>query len=72
MIEGSLGELVSDVQRSLGFYKSLNLETEFESMVVSGNTFRLPNLNQYLADRLGYAIITLVETDRIKIDRSWS
>ena len=68
VIEGSLGELVSDVQRSLGFYKSSNPETEFESMVVSGNTFRLPNLNQYIADRLGYAIITLIETDRIKID----
>ncbi|TVR47388.1 MAG: type IV pilus assembly protein PilM [Planctomycetota bacterium] len=68
VIEGSLGELVSDVQRSLGFYKSSNPDTTFESMVVSGNTFRLPNLNQYIADRLGYAIITLVETERIKIN----
>ena len=68
VIEGSLGELVSDVQRSLGFYKSSNPDTDFESMVVAGNTFRLPNLNQYIADRLGYAIITLIETERIEID----
>ncbi|TVR11925.1 MAG: type IV pilus assembly protein PilM [Planctomycetota bacterium] len=68
VIEASLGELVSDVQRSLGFYKSSNPDTTFECMVVSGNTFRLPNLTQYIADRLGYAIITLVETERISID----
>ena len=28
-------------------------------MVVSGNTFKLPSLTQFMADRLGYAIITL-------------
>lgn len=70
VIEGSLGELVSEVQRSLGFYKSQNPEAEFESTVVSGNTFKLPNLTQYMADRLGYAIITLVEMERIQIDDS--
>jgi type IV pilus assembly protein PilM len=68
VIEGSLGELVSDAQRSLGFYKSTNPDANFECCVVSGNTFRLPNLTQYMADRLGYAIITLVEMERIQID----
>jgi type IV pilus assembly protein PilM len=68
VIEGSLGELISDVQRSLGFYKSQNEEAKFENVVVSGNTFKLPNLAQFMADRLGYAIITLVELERIKVD----
>ncbi len=68
VIEGSLGELVSDVKRSLGFYKSQNEDAEFENVVVSGNTFRLPSLSQFMADRLGYAIIELVELERIKVD----
>jgi len=69
VIEGSLGELVSDVQRSLGFYKSQHDSVDFENVVVSGNTFKLPGLTQFMADRLGYAIITLVELERIKVDQ---
>ena len=67
VIEPSLAELVSDVQRSLGFYKSQNKEANFQSVVVSGNTFRLPGLAQFMADRLGYAIIELVELERIQL-----
>ena len=66
VIESSLNDLISDAQRSLGFYKSQNSEAAFENVVVSGNTFRLPGLSQHLADRLGYAIITLIELERIE------
>jgi type IV pilus assembly protein PilM len=68
VIEGSLGELITEVQRSLGFYKQQNADANFSCVVASGNTFKLPNLTQYVADRLGYPIITLVELERIKID----
>lgn len=67
VIEPSLAELVSDVQRSLGFYKSQNKQASFQNVVVSGNTFRLPGLAQFMADRLGYAIIELVELERIEV-----
>lgn len=67
VIEGSLSELIADVQRSLGFYKNTSKDARFESVVVSGNTFKLPGLSQYLADRLGMAIIELVELERIKV-----
>lgn len=67
VIEGSLNELVSEVQRSLGFYKQQNASAKIENVVISGNTFRLPNLPQYLADRLRYAIISLEDLDRIKV-----
>ncbi|MFW5882288.1 MAG: type IV pilus assembly protein PilM [Planctomycetota bacterium] len=67
VIEGSLVELIGDVQRSLGFYKNQNPEAEFENVVVSGGTFRLPGLAQYMADRLGMAIITLIELERIEV-----
>lgn len=67
VVEASLVELVSEVQRSLGFYKSQNPDATFENVVVSGGTFRLPGLAQFLADRLGYAIITLIELERIQV-----
>ena len=67
VIEASLNELVSEVQRSLGFYKQQNASAKIENVVISGNTFRLPNLPQYIADRLRYAIISLEDLDRIKV-----
>ncbi|MDA3961437.1 MAG: type IV pilus assembly protein PilM [Planctomycetota bacterium] len=67
VVEPSLAELVSDVQRSLGFYKSQNRDAAFQNVVVSGNTFRLPGLAQFMADRLGFAIIELVELEQINV-----
>lgn len=67
VIEGSLNELNSEVTRSLGFYKQSNPEAKLESLVISGNTFKLPNLPQYLADRLRFAVIMLEDLDRIKV-----
>ncbi len=70
VVEASLGDLTSDVQRSLGFYKSQNPDANFENVVVSGNTFRMEALSSYLANKLGYPIITLVELDRIEVHDS--
>ncbi len=68
VIEASLNELGSEVQRSLGFYKQqVNTNAKLENIVISGNTFRLPNLAQYLADRLRYAVISLEDLDHIKV-----
>ena len=67
VIEGSLNELNSEITRSLGFYKQSNPAAKLESLVISGNTFKLPNLPQYLADRLRFAVIMLEDLDRIKL-----
>ena len=68
VVEGSLSELTSDVTRSLGFYKSQNSDARFENVVVGGNTFRMEALSTYLANQLGYPIITLVELERIEVN----
>ncbi|MHC5068130.1 MAG: type IV pilus assembly protein PilM, partial [Planctomycetota bacterium] len=68
VIEPVLGELMSDVRRSLGFYKNQNKDAVFENVVVSGNTFRMPGMAQFMADRLGYAIIELVELEQVQVD----
>ncbi len=67
VLEGSLGELTSEVQRSLGFYKSQNPNAKLDNLVISGNTFRLPNLPEYLAERLRYTVNILEDLDKIQV-----
>jgi hypothetical protein len=59
--------LTSEVQRSLGFYKSQNPNAKLENIVISGNTFRLPNLPEYIAERLRYTVNILEDLDKIQV-----
>ncbi len=67
VIEGSLTELTSEVQRSLGFYKSQNATAKLDNLVISGSTFRLPGLPEYMAERLRYTVNILEDLDKIQV-----
>ena len=67
VIEPNLMELVTELTRSFGFYRQSNREAKFETLVVAGNTFRLPGLDQFMANRLNMAILSLIELERIQI-----
>lgn len=67
VIESSLTELTSEVQRSLGFYKSQNASAKLDNLVISGSTFRLPGLPEYLAERLRYTVNILEDLDKIQV-----
>jgi type IV pilus assembly protein PilM len=67
VIEGTLNELVGEVQRSLGFYKSQNTSAKIENVIISGNTFRLPGLPEYVAERLRYTINILEDLNQIQV-----
>ena len=67
VIESSLTDLGSEVQRSLGFYKSQNPSAKLDNLVISGSTFRLPGLPEYLAERLRYTINILEDLDKIQV-----
>jgi type IV pilus assembly protein PilM len=67
VLEGTLNDLTSEVQRSLGFYKSQNPNAKLENIVISGNTFRLPNLPEYIAERLRYTVNILEDLDKIEV-----
>ena len=67
VIEGSLTELTSEVQRSLGFYKSQNTAAKLDNLVISGSTFRLPGLPEYMAERLRYTVNILEDLDKIQV-----
>lgn len=45
-------ELVQELSRSLGFYRSTHRETELKRIVVMGNAFKLPGLQKYLQQNL--------------------
>jgi type IV pilus assembly protein PilM len=49
-------DMVTEVQRSLGFFQSLDRKAKIEGIVVLGNTVKLPGLVQYLSKHLGYEV----------------
>jgi type IV pilus assembly protein PilM len=49
-------DMVTEVQRSIGFFQSLDRKAKIGSVVALGNTVKLPGLVQYLSKHLGYDI----------------
>jgi type IV pilus assembly protein PilM len=45
-------DLVSEIQRSIGFYSSVHKESRIAKVVAIGSTFRLPGLQKYLSQNL--------------------
>ncbi len=45
-------DLVTEVQRSMGFFRSLNKKAEIGSLIMLGNSVKLPGLSQYLSKNL--------------------
>lgn len=50
------GDMVTEIQRSIGFFNSLDRKAKITNIVMLGNTVKLPGLTQYLAKHLGYEI----------------
>jgi type IV pilus assembly protein PilM len=46
-------DMVTEIQRSLNFFRTLNKKSELESMFILGNTAKLPGLQQFLNKNLG-------------------
>jgi type IV pilus assembly protein PilM len=49
-------DMVTEVQRSIGFFQSLDRKAKIASVVMLGNTVKLPGLTQYLSKHLGYEV----------------
>ncbi|GIW98114.1 MAG: pilus assembly protein PilM [Pirellulaceae bacterium] len=52
-------DLVTEVQRSKGFFLSLNKKAEIGSILMLGNSVKLPGLAQYLSKNLGMDVEVL-------------
>jgi type IV pilus assembly protein PilM len=55
-------DLVSEIQRSMGFYGSSHKDSRIERVIALGNTFRLPGLQRYLQQNL---TVEVKELDRL-------
>jgi len=56
-------DLVQEIQRSIGYYQSLNRDAELTQIVCVGSTFKLPGLGKFLKQQLG---LTVVRPDSFK------
>jgi len=54
------GDLLTEIQRSIGYYTSLHRDSRIERVVALGNAFRLPGLAKFLSQNLG------VEVDKVE------
>ncbi len=50
-------DLVTEVQRSIGYFQGLDRKAQLKGVVLLGNTVKLPGLTQYLAKNLGYDVV---------------
>jgi type IV pilus assembly protein PilM len=52
-------DLVSEIQRSMGFYGSTHKDSKISRVIALGNTFRLPGLERYLQQNLSLKVESL-------------
>jgi type IV pilus assembly protein PilM len=50
------GDLVTEIQRSIGYYTSLHRDSHVERVVAMGNAFRLAGLSKFIAQSLGVEV----------------
>ncbi|WP_372718264.1 type IV pilus assembly protein PilM [Novipirellula sp.] len=61
-------DLVTEVQRSIGFFRSIDKQANVTGMVVAGNTVKMPGLAAYLSKNLGFEVDTLDRFNRLTGD----
>ncbi|QDT11284.1 type IV pilus assembly protein PilM [Planctomycetes bacterium K23_9] len=58
-------DLVTEVQRSIGFFRSIDRKAEIADLVVTGNTVKMPGLAAYLGKNLGFEVHTMDRFNRL-------
>lgn len=61
-------DLVTEVQRSIGFFRSIDKKAEIKELLVTGNTVKMPGLAAYLGKNLGYDVHVVDKFERLKGD----
>lgn len=58
-------DLVTEVQRSIGFFRSIDKRAEISELLITGNTVKMPGLAAYLGKNLGFEVHVLDEFNRL-------
>ena len=61
-------DLVTEVQRSIGFFRSIDKKAEIGEMLLTGNTVKMPGLAAYLGKNLGLDVRVLDKFERLHGD----
>jgi type IV pilus assembly protein PilM len=61
-------DLVTEVQRSIGFFRSLNKKAEINELLITGNTVKMPGLAGYIGKNLGLEVHVLDRFNRLTGD----
>ena len=67
LIQPTLNDLVGQVQRTIGFFKSQIHNVRIEQALLLGNTFNLPGVRDFFMNQLGCDIIPSDVLDRITL-----
>ena len=62
------GDLVQEVQRSLGHYQMNHQESPLSTVMAVGSTFRIPGLRKFLGQQLNVEINRMDEFKRIRVE----
>ncbi|MCA9140081.1 MAG: type IV pilus assembly protein PilM, partial [Planctomycetales bacterium] len=58
-------DLVTEVQRSIGFFRSIDRKADITELLITGNTVKMPGLAAYLGKNLGFDVHTLDRFNRL-------
>lgn len=59
-------DVVTEVQRSIGYFQGIDRNAKIRGVVLLGNTVKLPGLQQYVAKNLGYEVIDFESFARLQ------
>ncbi len=62
------GDIVQEIQRSIGFYQSVHPDADLKRLVGLGSTFRLPGLRKYLKQQLQLDVYRLEQFKKLSMD----
>ncbi|MHA1180484.1 MAG: pilus assembly protein PilM, partial [Alphaproteobacteria bacterium] len=63
-------DLVGEIQRSIGYYKSLSQDVKFEEILVTGDGYKLFGLDRFLAEQLQYRVTPVNQLRNITVQGS--
>lgn len=61
-------DFVQEIQKSLGYYQSINRDADLKQLVGMGSTFRLPGMQKFLKQQLQLDIIRIEEFKQVEVD----
>jgi type IV pilus assembly protein PilM len=64
-MRGVFNDLASEVNRSIGFYSSVNRQAKIDKIVGMGNGFKLPGMQSFLQKNLSFEVQKLKEFNRL-------